>query len=30
MVKMSTEEKIKAAQKRIEELRKLINEWTKR
>ena len=30
MVKMSTEEKIKAAQKRIEELRKLISEWTKR
>ena len=28
--KMTTEQKIKAAQKRIEELRKLISEWTKK
>ena len=27
---MTKQEKIKAAQKRIEELRKLISEWTKR
>jgi len=27
---MTKKEKIKAAQKRIEELRKLISEWTKR
>jgi len=27
---MTKQEKVKAAQKRIEELRKLISEWTKR
>ena len=27
---MTTEQRIEAAQKRIEELRKLISEWTKR
>ena len=27
---MTTEQKIEAAQKRIEELKKLISEWTKR
>jgi len=27
---MTTEQKIEAAQKRIEELKKLIDEWTKR
>ena len=30
MNKMTKEEKIQAAQKRIAELRKLISEWTKR